>query len=110
MPPATPDNTRQLRARTIRPCHPPIALTKPAPSGSTISQQHLRGSPHGHKRQAAPPRPNPADDESLVHLTYSVEKAAGEEAVRNAIALGRASGELTADLAVSDVSDFSFYP
>ena len=61
-------------------------------------------------QQLAEPVALAAYDESLVHLTYSVEKAAGEEAVRNAIALGRASGELTADLAVSDVSDFSFYP
>jgi ABC-type nitrate/sulfonate/bicarbonate transport system substrate-binding protein len=51
-----------------------------------------------------------AYDESLVQLTYSFDRAAGEEAVRNAIAMGRASGEITADIEVKDVFDLSFYP
>jgi NitT/TauT family transport system substrate-binding protein len=51
-----------------------------------------------------------AYDESLVQLTYSFDKAAGEDAVRNAIAMERASGGITADIDVKDIFDLSFYP
>lgn len=51
-----------------------------------------------------------AYDESLVQLTYSFDKAAGEEAVKNAIAMELASGGITADVDVKDIFDLSFYP
>lgn len=49
-------------------------------------------------------------DGSQVNATFSVDKAAGQQAVEAALAFAKEAGEVGAGVQLSDVADLSFYP
>ncbi len=51
-----------------------------------------------------------AYDESQVRVTFSLDRAEGEQAIRNSIAYARSSGDFTRDVQVIDVADLAFAP
>jgi NitT/TauT family transport system substrate-binding protein len=51
-----------------------------------------------------------AYDESQVKVTFSTDKATGEQAIKNSIEMARSSGDITTDVQVSDVADLSLSP
>ncbi len=61
-------------------------------------------------QQMDPRQAGLAFDAAAVHVSYSIDRAAGQQALENALSFAKESGQVEPGVQLADVAALSFYP